>query len=174
MCEWLLTPARVSTFLGASKYPTLTVASLSFNCLLAHCNTYLGLDSQAADSQAPITTIHEVQQEASEKCLQYLIKYQDNLKSAPARIAAFLDPKVPVPTSSIELNLDIDLVESMMNTHYHMYTREGEVPDTQRRANKTQHVDMWSLLGIDSVNVISDSRNLMYHCLKIFTRHMKI
>ena len=34
MEEWLDTPAKVSNFLGGSRYPTLSLASLAYNCLL--------------------------------------------------------------------------------------------------------------------------------------------
>ncbi|KAL3683509.1 hypothetical protein R1sor_001531 [Riccia sorocarpa] len=123
MSEWLLTPAKVSTFLGGSKYPTLTVATLSYNCLLAHCNKYLGADSQVPES-SPDALIQEVEQSASNSCLQYLIKYQDTLKSVPARVAAFLDPRIPVPTNTIELSLDVQLVEKIMEADYSMHSTD--------------------------------------------------
>ena len=88
MEEWLDTPAEVSTFLGGSRYPTLSLASLAYNCLLNHCNQFL-------DSSLPASSrfTQEVLQSASENCLQYLIKYQESLKSIPSRIAMFLDPR---------------------------------------------------------------------------------
>ena len=88
MEEWLETPAEVSTFLGGSRYPTLSLASLAYNCLLNHCNQFL-------DSSPPGSSrlTQEVLQNASENCLQYLIKYQESLKSIPSRIAMFLDPR---------------------------------------------------------------------------------
>ncbi len=88
MAEWLDTPAEVSTFLGGSRYPTLSLASLAYNCLLNHCNEFL-------DSSLPGSSrfTQEVLQRASENCLQYLIKYQESLKSIPSRIAMFLDPR---------------------------------------------------------------------------------
>ena len=88
MEEWLETPAEVSTFLGGSRYPTLSLASLAYNCLLNHCNQFL-------DSSLPRSSrfTQEVLQKASENCLQYLIKYQESLKSIPSRIAMFLDPR---------------------------------------------------------------------------------
>ena len=88
MEEWLDTPAKVSTFLGGSRYPIISLTSLAYNCLLNHCNQFL-------DSSLPASSrfTQEVLQSASENCLQYLIKYQESLKSIPSRIAMFLDPR---------------------------------------------------------------------------------
>ncbi|KAL2644844.1 hypothetical protein R1flu_012431 [Riccia fluitans] len=118
MCDWLKVPAEVSTFMGGSKYPTLTVASLSFNAMLVHFNKYLGVDSQGASSTFS-ATLHDVQGDASDAFLQYLIKYQDNLKSD------FLAPMVPLPEHPDELKVDKELVE-IMDQHYYMYTKEAE------------------------------------------------
>ena len=87
MEEWLDTHGEVSTFLGGSKYPTLSVASLAYNCLLDHCNKYFICSN---DGSLDFTT--QVLQRASNRCLQYLIKYQESLKSTPARIVMFIDP----------------------------------------------------------------------------------
>ena len=92
MEQWLLLPARICTYLSGSKYPTLSLASLAFNGMLSHCNKYLGVDVESIESNTSKVTI-EVQEKASDKCLQYLIRYQESLKSIPSRIATFLDPR---------------------------------------------------------------------------------
>ena len=92
MEQWLLLPARICTYLSGSKYPTLSLASLAFNGMLSHCNKYLGVDVESIESNTSKVTI-EVQEKASDKCLQYLRRYQESLKSIPSRIATFLDPR---------------------------------------------------------------------------------
>ena len=92
MVEWLDVFARVCTYLSGSKYPTLSMASLAFNRLLSHFNDFLVKDVEICESHSPRLTL-QIQQEASERCLQYSIKYQENLKSKPSRIAMFLDPR---------------------------------------------------------------------------------
>ena len=92
MVKWLECPARISTYLGGSKYPTLSVVGFAFSRLLAHCNHYVGVNVESIECQSLKRTA-EVQREASEKCLEYLIRYQESMKSIPSRIAMFLDPK---------------------------------------------------------------------------------
>ena len=92
MEQWLLVPAKICNYLSGSKYPTLSIAALAFNNLLAHCNKYISMDMNSVDSSSEKITL-QVQQEASNKCLQYLIKYQESLKSIPSRIAMFVDPR---------------------------------------------------------------------------------
>ena len=92
MVKWLECPSRMSTYLGGSKYPTLSVVVLAFTRLLSHCNQYVGIDIKSIESYSlRITT--QVQQDASEKCLGYLIKCQESCKLIPSRIAKFLDPR---------------------------------------------------------------------------------
>ena len=93
MKQWLLVPAKICNYLSGSKYPTLSIAALAFNNLLAHCNKYISMDMNSVDSPSEKITL-QVQQEASTKCLQYLIKYQEFLKSIPSRITMFLDPRL--------------------------------------------------------------------------------
>ena len=85
-------PAKICNYLSWSKYPTLSIAMLAFNNLLPHCNKYISMDMDLVDSPSEKITL-QVQQEASSKCLQYLIKYQESLKYVPSRIAMFLDPR---------------------------------------------------------------------------------
>ena len=92
MEQWLLLSARICTYLSESKYLTLSKASLAFNDMLSHCNKYLGVDVESIESSSSKATL-EVQEKASEKCLQYLIRYQESLKPIPSRIATFLDPR---------------------------------------------------------------------------------
>ena len=92
MEQWLLVPAKICNYLSGSKYPTLSIAALAFNNLLAHCNKYISMDMNSVDSPSEKITL-QVQQEASTKCLQYLIKYQEFLKSIPSRITMFVDPR---------------------------------------------------------------------------------
>mgnify|MGYP000067080043 CR=1 FL=1 len=100
MEECLLLPARFYTYLSGSKCPTLSIASLAFNgmlTLLTHCNKYLGVDLESIESSSSQETL-EVCEKTSEKCLQYLIRYQESLKSIPSRIATFLDARCRVTT----------------------------------------------------------------------------
>ena len=50
------------------------------------------MDMNSIDSPFEKITL-QVQHEASSKCLQYLIKYQESLKFVPSRIAMFLEPR---------------------------------------------------------------------------------
>ena len=92
MEQWLLVPAKICNHLSGSKYPTLSLAALAFNHLLSHCNKYISMDINSVDSPSEKITL-QVQHEASTNCLQYLIKYQESLKSVPSRITMFLDPR---------------------------------------------------------------------------------
>ena len=92
MEQWLLLPTRICKYLSGPKHHTLSIATLAFNGLLTHCNKYLGMDVESMESTLAKATL-QVQQEASGKCLQYLVKYQETLKSLPSRIAMFLDPR---------------------------------------------------------------------------------
>ena len=92
MEQWLLVPAKICNHLSGSKYPTLSLATLAFNHLLSHCNKYISMDINSVDSPSEKITL-QVQHEASTNCLQYLIKYQESLKSVPSRITMFLDPR---------------------------------------------------------------------------------
>ena len=92
MEQWLLLHARICTYLSGSKYPTLLIASLAFNGLLTHCNKYLGVDMESTESSSSKSTL-EVQENPSEKCLQFFIRYQELLTSIPSRIVSFLYPQ---------------------------------------------------------------------------------
>ena len=92
MEQWLLLPTRIYNYLSGPKHHTLSIATLAFNGLLTHCNKYLGMDVESIESASAKATL-QVQQEASGKCLQYLVKYQETLKSLPSQIAMFLDPR---------------------------------------------------------------------------------
>ena len=92
MEQWRLVPVVICNYLSGSKYPTLSVAGLAFNHLLTHCNRYQAMNVDSIESPIEKMTL-QVQQLASERCLQYLIKYQESLKSTPSRIAMFLDPR---------------------------------------------------------------------------------
>ena len=50
------------------------------------------MDVGSIDSASTKATL-QVQEKASDKCLQYLIKYQESLQFVPSRIATFLDPR---------------------------------------------------------------------------------
>ena len=92
MEQWLLVPAIISNYMSDSKYPTLSIAAFAFKLLLSHCNSYIFMDMDSIESPYEKITL-EVQKEASNKCLQHLINYQESLKSIPSRIAMFLDPR---------------------------------------------------------------------------------
>ena len=87
MEQCMLLPARICSYLSGSKYPALSIASLAFNGLLTHCNKHLVMDMESSSSMATL----QVQEKASEKCLQYLIKYQESLKFISSQITTFLD-----------------------------------------------------------------------------------
>ena len=85
MEDWLDTHAEGSSSLGGSRYPTLSQASLAYNCLLNHCTQFL--DSSLLGSSR---FTQEVLQKAFENFLQCLIKYQESLKSIPSHIVIFV------------------------------------------------------------------------------------
>ena len=93
MEQWFLLPAKICTYLSESKYTTLSLAALAFNHLLSHCHKYIFMDMNSVDSPSYNITL-QVQHEASTKCLQYLIKYQECLKFVSSRITMFLDPRL--------------------------------------------------------------------------------
>ncbi|KAL3691985.1 hypothetical protein R1sor_005636 [Riccia sorocarpa] len=101
MIKWLQGPAVISTLLCGSKYPTLTVTQLAWTKLLEHCTK-----SQVPDSQNTADIVQESQASGGRACLRYLMKYEDEMKSVPARIAQFLDPRMAcdylaIPSSSV-------------------------------------------------------------------------
>ena len=89
MEHWLLPTANICTYLSGSKYPTFSIASLAFNGLLTHCNKYLGVEVESIESSSRKATL-EVQEKANEKCLQYLITYQEWLKFIPSQIVSLV------------------------------------------------------------------------------------
>ncbi|KAL3701241.1 hypothetical protein R1sor_019263 [Riccia sorocarpa] len=143
MIKWLQGPAIISTLLCGSKYPTLTVTQLAWTKLLEHCTK-----SQVPDSQNTAVVVQESQASRGRACMRYLMKYEDEMKSVPARIAQFLDPRVPHYSNLLDNNIDSLFFEEILKLHY--MREEDEIP--QNNVEEEEHMQsiehfLWKDIG---------------------------
>ena len=111
MVAFLEIPAKLSTFLGADEgYCSISMARISTHLLFEHCGHSMFQENTML-------------KEAADIIIRHVQDYRSHFNSVPAKIAEFLDPRIPPPPIDSEELVTIKMVISEL--------LEGEYPGPQ-------------------------------------------
>lgn len=103
LVEWLNVASKISTVMGGVKYCTMSMAQITVNETVYHCDEFISSDDLVVS-------------ECSEVCRATMMPYQQRFNSRPARILHFLEFRLSKP--SAECEAAITSIKFLMTTAY--------------------------------------------------------
>ena len=80
----------------------------------------------------------------------------------------YLFDRLPLPNNHTERELDIKLVESMIESHYHSFSSDVEPPSASTTIHENdKNSKIWTLMGVNNKSLISDSQSEIEHFMRL-------